>query len=121
GGRLHIPGRGRAAPVAEAAVVADVFVLDHGPSGVRGRRRHVEGLVAVERRGREARPEVLLRAVLRHGQALDGADVDAGIALDAALRGEDGLDVAVQAALDFARRLLGREAELDLDVELPEA
>ena len=31
------------------------------------------------------------------------------------------LDVAVEAALDFARRLLGREPEFDLDVQLFEA
>ena len=35
--------------------------------------------------------------------------------------GEDGLDVAVQAALHFARGLLGVEAQLDFDVQLLEA
>src|SRR5690606_11590836 len=39
----------------------------------------------------------------------------------AEVRGEDGLQVAIQAPLDLGRDLLGGEAELDLDVELAEA
>ncbi len=35
--------------------------------------------------------------------------------------GEDGLDVAVEAALHFARGLLGAEAEFDFDVQFFEA
>ena len=35
--------------------------------------------------------------------------------------GEDGLDIAVQAALHFARGLLGGEAQLHFDVQLLEA
>ena len=69
----------------------------------------------------QARAQLGLLAVVRDGQAVDRADVDAGIALDAQLRGEHRLHVAVEAALHFLRGLLGGEAELDLDVELLEA
>src|SRR5437764_406383 len=55
------------------------------------------------------RPWMLEGKMLR-----DVADVDAGVALDAELRGEDGLHVAVEAALGFLERLLEVEAELDL-------
>ena len=60
-------------------------------------------------------------AVRRDGEAVDRADVDAGVALDAELVGEHGLHVAVEAALHLLGGLLGGEAQLDLDVELLEA
>jgi hypothetical protein len=60
-------------------------------------------------------------AVLGDGQTVGRADVDAGVALDAELRLEHRLHVAVEATLDLVRRLLGIEAELDLDAELLEA
>ena len=64
--------------------------------------------------------ELCLGAVRRNRQAVDGTNVDAGVALDAKGCREHRLQVAVQAALDLRRDLLGAEAELDLDVELLE-
>ena len=62
-----------------------------------------------------------LGAVGGDRETVDRADVDAGIALDAQLGGEHRLHVAVQAALHLQRRLLRREAQLHLDVDLLEA
>jgi hypothetical protein len=85
---LHVPGRGRAALGAETAVHAQVLVLDHhapvcgsGPltysacvDVFRGRRQRLCA-------GPPRSPD------RRHRQAVRRADVDAGIALDAELRG----------------------------------
>jgi hypothetical protein len=60
---------------------------------------------------------VRLVAVSRDRQAVGRADVDAGVALDAELRVEHGLNVAIHAARDFLGGAPGVEAELDLDVE----
>ncbi len=65
--------------------------------------------------------QIVFVAVARDGEALHRADVDAGVALDAARRGEDRLDIAVEAALHFARGLLGVEAQFHFDVQLLEA
>ena len=89
--------------------------------GLRQRVGHVEILGQVQRRRGQPGAQVLFRAVRRDGQAAGRADVHAGIALDAELLGEHRLDVAVEAALDLLRELLGREAELHLDVQLLEA
>ncbi len=70
---------------------------------------------------REPLAQIVFLAVARDGEALHRTDVDAGVALDAARGGEDGLDVAVEAALHFARGLLGGEAQLHFDVQLLEA
>jgi hypothetical protein len=51
---------------------------------------------------------------VRDRQALRGAHVHAGVALDAAPVGEHGLHVAVEAALRFLPRRGHVEAELDL-------
>ena len=59
--------------------------------------------------------QVVLLAVGRDGQAGGRADVDAGVALDALRVREHRLHVAVEAAFDLARGLLGIEAQLDLD------
>ena len=66
------------------------------------------------------RRSFVLRRVRHEGDAVDRADVDAGVALDAGGRREDGLDVAVEAAPRFGQRLLEREAELDLGAQVPE-
>ena len=87
---------------------AQVFVLDHDPTGLGKRLRHVQRLLEILRRRRQALTQILFLAVLRDRQAVDRADVDARVALDAQLRGEHGLDVAVQAALDFLHGLAGR-------------
>ncbi len=62
-----------------------------------------------------------LRAVRRDGEAIDRTDVDAGVALDAQLRGEHRLHVAVQAALHLERRLFRGKSQLHLDVDFLEA
>ena len=73
-------------------------------------------------RGRlQARAQVCLVTIARDGQAIDRTDVDTGIALDAQLRAEHRLHVAVEAALHFLRRLLRGETQLHLDVEFLEA
>src|SRR5438270_9876674 len=88
---------------------------------MRQRLRNIEGLIEVDSRGRQPRTEVHLIAVARNGEALDRADVNARVALDAAFRLKLGFDIAIKTTLDFTRRLLGREAELYFNVELAEA
>jgi hypothetical protein len=56
--------------------------------------------------------QFILRAVLRDSEAIDRTYVDAGIALDAQFRREYGLNVAIQAALNF---------EFHFDVDILEA
>src|SRR5579884_2152311 len=99
----------------------EVFIFHHQAPGLRERRGRVERLVVIQRGRGEALPQFLFVAIARDGEAEHRADVDAGIALDAARRSEDGLDVAVQTAQDFARGLLGAEAEFHFDVQLLEA
>src|SRR5688572_3667821 len=43
-GLLHVPGRGRAALGAQAAVHTQVFVFDHDAAGMFQRGRYVQGL-----------------------------------------------------------------------------
>src|ERR1039457_4761617 len=114
---LHVPRGGRAALGAEAAVDTEVLVLDHHAPGLRQRGGHIQRLVEVLRGGHQPRAKIGLITVLGDGQALHGADVDARVALDAQRRLEDSLDVAVEAALDLARGLLGGEADLDLGAD----
>src|SRR3984893_17717520 len=99
----------------------DVLVLDHDPRRLRQRRRDIQRLREIGGRRRQAGAQLRLRAVLRDGEAIDRANVDAGIALDAELRREYRLHVAIQAALNLESRLFGRESELHLDVDLLEA
>ena len=79
---LHVPGAGRAALGAEAAVQADVLVLGHDPAGLSG-VGDVEVLRQVHRRRLQAVAQVILLAVGGEGDAVHRADVDAGVALDA--------------------------------------
>src|SRR5487761_2241648 len=109
---LHVPGAGRAALGAQAAVQADVFVLDHHAAGLE-QRRHVQRLLGVARRCAQPCAQVGLVAIAGERDAVGRADVDAGIALDALAGVEDRLHVAVQAALRFLPRRLHIEAEFD--------
>ena len=100
----HVPRGGRAALGAQAAVQADVLVLDHHPAGLlaaaRTRTAAARGCrpapAAAPRRSGSSPFGVIVRQST-------GTDVDAGVALDAQRVGEVRLDVAVQAALDLAR------------------
>src|SRR4029079_5197110 len=113
---LHVPGAGRAALGAQSTVQADVLVLDHDAAGLEG-VGDVQRLIGVARRSAQPRAKVGLIAVGGEGDAVGGADVDAGVALDARAGREDRLHVAVEAAL---RLLPGRrdvEAELHLNLD----
>src|ERR1700688_1309659 len=118
---LHIPRRGRAAFRAQTAMHADVLVLDHHPRRLRQRRRDIERLLTIGRRRGQAAAQLNLCTVLRDGEAIDRTDVDAGIALDAQLRREYRLDIAIEEALGPESRLFGGKSELDLDINLLEA
>src|SRR5882672_722015 len=114
---LHVPGAGRAALGAQAAVQAHVLVLRHDPAGLE-RARDVEVLGGIPRRCGKARAQVRLLAVLGERDAVHRADVDAGVALDAQPVGEHRLHVAVQAALRFLESGQRIEAELDFDLDV---
>src|SRR4029078_7164725 len=118
---LHVPGPGRAALGAQPAVHAEVLVLDHHAPGLLERRGREKRLTGTQPRRLEPLLDLRLRAVRHDREAIDGTNVEARGALDAELRREDGLQVAVETALDLGRDLLGRESELDFDVELLEA
>src|SRR6266545_1217742 len=114
---LHVPGARRAALGAQAAVQAHVLVLRHDPAGLEG-ARDVEVLGGIPRRRGEAGAQVRLLAVLREGDAIHRADVDAGVAFDAQLVREHRLPVAVQAALRFLEAGGRIETDLDLDLDV---
>src|ERR1700680_1713514 len=120
-GLLHVPRRGRTALRAQSAVHAQVLVLHHDASGLRQARGDVQVLRQVLRRRLQALAQVRLLTVVRDGEAVHRTDVQARVALDAQLRGEHRLYVAVEAALHLLLNLLGGEAELDLDVQVSEA
>ena len=83
--------------------------------------RDVDLLLLVRRRRHEPAAEVgLVASIVRDSQTIHGADVDARVALDAEIRGEVCLDVAVETALHFRGGLLGSEPELDLGAEVRE-
>src|SRR5258708_22524986 len=77
---------------------ADVLVLDQDPPGLEG-RRHIERLLEIGGGSVQAGAQLALLAVGGEGDAIDRADVDARVALDAELAPEDRLDVAAEAAL----------------------
>src|SRR6267154_1320176 len=114
---LHVPGAGRAALGAQAAVQAHVLVLRHDLAGLE-RARDVEVLGGVPRRRGKARPQIRFFTVLRKGDAVHRADVHAGVALDAQLVGEHRLHVAVQAPLRFLEPGHRIEAEFDFDLDV---
>src|SRR5687767_489742 len=114
---LHVPRTRRAALGAQPAVQAHVLVLHHDTPGLEP-IGHVTVLAGMERRRRETRAQLRFLAVLRERDAIHRADVDARVALDAELRREHGLHVAVQAPLCFGIARLRVEAELDLDLDV---
>src|SRR6267378_3810665 len=61
---LHVPGRGRAALRAQAAVHAQILVLHHDAAGLRQARGHVQRLLEVLRRCLEARAQLRFLAVV---------------------------------------------------------
>ncbi len=80
---LHVPGAGRAALGAQSAVQADVLVLGHDPPGAGAAARRRVPAVRLSGGGVEPLAQVVLRPVPGEGDAVDRADVDAGVALDA--------------------------------------
>ena len=99
---LHVPGSGGTALGAQAAMQADVLVLDHHAPGLQV-AGDVEVLVRMRRGRLQALAQIGFLAILGEGDAVHRADVDAGVALDAERGREHGLDVAVQAALRLRR------------------
>ena len=82
----------------------------------------VDVLRHVRRRRREVLANIRTRLSLRNDrEAVLGADVDARVALDAQIRREVRLHVAIETPLHFGGGLLGVESELDLDSETLEA
>ena len=82
--------------------------------------RDIEILREVVCRRRQALTQIRLLAVLREGDAIHRADVDAGVAFDAERRGEHRLHVAVQAALRFLEGERIVVPELDLCADVPQ-
>src|SRR5437762_3177763 len=114
---LHVPGARGAALGAQPAVQAHVLVLRHDLAGLE-RARDVEVLGGIPRRRGEAGAQLRFLAVLGESDAIHGADVHAGVALDAQPVGEHRLHVAVQAPLRFLESGHRIEAELDLDLDV---
>src|SRR5689334_1788222 len=100
---------------------AYILVFCHDSSGLREIFRYVQGLSEVNGRRREPRAQILFLAIPRDGEALDRANVNAGIALDTAFGGKVRLDVAIEAARHFFGDLVRRETEFHFDGELVEA
>src|SRR5690606_30756033 len=113
----HVPGGRGAALRAEAAVEAEILVLEHEPGRLREGPRGEQGLVGVERRNGETQTDLIVLAVGRDREAVHRTDVHARVTLDAELVGEVRLDVAVEEARGFPQGLRGVEAELHLDLE----
>ena len=80
--------------------------------------RHVEVLLAIQRRCRELLAQIGFVVVRRERNAVHRTDVDARVALDTQLVGEHGLHVAIQAALRFARATSPIEAEFDFHLDV---
>src|SRR3954451_11760317 len=97
---LHVPRAGGTAFGAKPAMQADVFVLDHDTAGFES-VGDIESLIRMRRGRLETVTQVTFLAILRKGDAVHRADIDASIAFDAQWRGEYRLDVAIQATLRF--------------------
>jgi hypothetical protein len=95
-------------------VQADVLVLHHHAAGLQ-LAGHIEVLRQVERGRLQALAQVGLVAVRRERDAVHGADVHAGVALDAGALVEHRLHVAIEAALRFLEGGGGVEAQFHLD------
>src|SRR5205814_5279147 len=113
----HVPSARRAALGAQAAMQADILVLDHDAPGLQ-RIADIEVLPEIERRGHQPAAQVFFGAVFGEGDAIHRADVDAGVAFDAQLAGKDGLHVAIEAPFGFEKCELLVIAELDLDPDV---
>src|SRR5216683_32770 len=98
---------------------ADVFVLYHHPPGLEA-VGDIKVLVEMRRGRLQPQPQVGFLAVLRKGNAIHRADIDAGVTFDAQRCGEYGLDVAVQAALGLAERQLDVIAQFDFGADVLE-
>src|SRR5262249_51220273 len=85
----HVPGSGRAALGAQAAMQATVLIFDHDAPGLQ-RIADIEVLVEVEGGGHQATAQFFFAAVVGEGDAVHRADIDAGVAFDAQLAGEHG-------------------------------
>ena len=109
----HVPCAGRTALGAQAAMQADILVLDHDAPGLQ-RVADIKVLLEIGCRRAEPGAQLCFLAVLGEGDAVHRADIDAGVALDAQLAGEYRLNVAIQAALGFEIGELVVIAEFDL-------
>src|SRR5580700_6493096 len=96
---------------------AHVLILHHDAAGFQV-VADIEVLGVVLGRRLQPGAQIGFFAVGGKGDAVHRADVDAGIALDAELAGEDGLDVAIEAALGFLERQFEVIAELDLGLDV---
>src|SRR5215472_9881469 len=94
-----------------------VLILRHDTPGLREGIGNKQCLIRVDCGSRQSFAKVGFFTVTGDGEALDRADIDAGVTLDAARREEGRLDVAVQTTLHFARRLLRVEAQFNLDMK----
>ena len=74
--------------------------------------RDIDRLGKVVSRYVELPPQCSLFVVFGKRQAVDGADIDAGVAFDALLCGEHGFDIAVKTTLCLLQGCLGVETKL---------
>src|ERR1700691_499705 len=84
---LHIPGSGRTALGTQAAMQADILVLEHDAPDLQ-LVGNIEVLASIHCRRVEPASHLFLRTVIGEGDAIHRADIDAGIALDAERRCE---------------------------------
>ena len=91
---MHVPGSGWAAFGAQTAVQADILVFDHDPTGLQA-VRDIQRLFGVHGRGAKSPAQIGFFSVVGKGDAIGGADVDAGIAFNALPSREHGLYVAI--------------------------
>src|SRR5215813_3631948 len=114
---LHVPGPGRTALGTQPAVQAHVLVLGHDATGLEG-AGDVEVLTLVARRYPQAGAQAPFIGVADEIDAINRADVHAGIAFDAQRRGKYRLHVAIEAAFGLLEGQLIIEPEFDLDLEV---
>src|SRR5260370_20390319 len=98
---------------------ADILVLGHDFAGLEG-VGDVKRLLAIGRRRLQAAAQVVLRSAGRERDAVQWADVDTSVALDAERTIEHRLDVAVQAALRLSVGKLAIESQLYLHLHVVE-
>ena len=96
---------------------ADILVLGHDTAGLQC-PRHIQCLIEVMRRRHQPRAQFGLVAIFCEGDAIDRADIDAGIALDAQFIRKYGLHVAVQAALRLGEGEFIVKAKFDFRLDV---